>query len=327
MVETKEVAENIYMIDDQLYSIPKYGSVYLINEERKALIDTGPTTSISVVLDGIRQLGVRPEDINYIIVTHIHLDHAGGAGLLIRDMPNAQVIVHHRGAKHLVNPAKLISSAIAVQERAEEGLVKEAEVVPIEEERVKPVYDGDVIKLSEQQTLKIIDAPGHAPHEICIQESRNNGLFSGDAAGVSVSEHEVLVVVTPPPSFDADLSIATLKKLMKLQVSRLYYAHFGMSCEVQKNLQLAIDTLQAWDDIITESVTKNRYDGVAERLISHAYATLEPIMRKWPSLYEHLIKHDMPMSVDGYLQYYQNKHGIESNKRRNREGKQREDRE
>ncbi|MFC1987578.1 MBL fold metallo-hydrolase [Chloroflexota bacterium] len=313
MVDTKEVAENIYMIDNHLYSIPKFGSVYLINEERKALIDTGPTTSNSVVLDGIRHLGVRPEDINYIIVTHIHLDHAGGAGFLIRDMPNAQVIVHHRGAKHLVNPAKLVSSAMDAQAQVEDGQVVETEVAPIAEERVQPVYDGHVIELSEQQTLKIIDAPGHAQHELCIHESRNNGLFIGDTAGVFVSENEILVMVAPPPNFDADLSITTLKKLMKLRASRIYFAHFGMSREVQRNLQSAIDWLQDWDDIITEAAGKNRRDGAMEGLMSHACARLEPIRNKSPLIYDYLIKHDMPMSIDGYLKYYQDKHGISLN--------------
>ncbi len=313
MVDTKEVAENIYMIDDQLYSIPKFGSVYLLNEERKALIDTGPATSNSVVLDGIRQLGVSPEDMNYIIVTHIHLDHAGGAGLLIRDMPDAQVIVHHRGAKHLVNPAKLIASAMAARTHDDKDLIEYNEVVPIEEERVKPVYDGNVIKLSEQQTLKSIDAPGHAPHELCIQESRNNGLFTGDAAGISIADNAVLTVITPPPSFDADLSINTLKKLMELRASRIYFAHFGMSCEVQENLQLAIDTLQTWGNIINESVNDNRYDSVADKVMVHIYATLEPVRGKWPAIYEYLVKYEMPMSIDGYLKYYQDKHRIDLN--------------
>ena len=161
MVDIKEVAENIYLIDDQLYSNPEWGSVYLINEEKKALVDTGPATSVSVVLDGIKRAGVRSEDIDYIIVTHIHLDHAGGTGVIIKGMPHAQVLVHHKGARHLVNPAKLISSAIEVQ--GEETMVKHGEVVPIEAERVKLVYEGDVLKLSDEQVLRFIDAPGHAP--------------------------------------------------------------------------------------------------------------------------------------------------------------------
>ena len=97
MAHPVEVAENVSMIDDQLYSVPQHGSVYLLNEEKKALIDSGPVTSARVVLDGIRESGVRPEDIDYLIVTHIHLDHGGGAGVLLKNMPKARVVVHHRG--------------------------------------------------------------------------------------------------------------------------------------------------------------------------------------------------------------------------------------
>ncbi len=319
MVNTRKVAENIYLIDDHLYSIPEYGSVYLLDEDKKALIDTGPTSSVPFVLDDIRQLGFRPEDINYIIATHIHLDHAGGAGALISHMPNARVIVHHRGAKHLVDPSRLIRSSIAAQTQVEEGIARDTEIIPITAERVQSAQDGDVIRLSARQTLKIIEAPGHAPHELCLQESRNNGLFTGDAAGVSVGDNKALVIVSSPAGFDADIAITTLKKLMTLQASRLYFAHFGATAEVQKNLRLAVDRLQAWNDIIAESVSNDRRDGVVEKLLAQAATTLESIKPEYPLIYDYLIKHNMPMSADGHLKYYQDKHGIELNYRRNSE--------
>ena len=305
MVDIKEVAENIYMIDDQLYSIPELGSVYLINEERKALIDTGPATSVSVVLDGIKRAGVRSEDIDYVIVTHIHLDHAGGAGVIIKDMPHAQVLVHHRGAKHLVRPMKLISSVIEVQ--GEETMVKHGEVLPIEAERVKPVYEGDVLKLSEKQVLRFIDAPGHAQHELCIYESRNGGLFTGDAAGISVNG--ILLLDTPPPNFDLELYISTLERLIKLEATRIYFGHFGMSNKIQENLRLAIDKVQVWYDMITEAVKEDGFEAAAERVMAQVCAELEPI-KKMESLYEFLTKIYLPKSIAGYLKYYQEKHGV-----------------
>lgn len=307
MVDIKEVAENIYMIDDQLFSNPEFGSVYLINEEKKALIDTGPATSVSVVLDGIKRAGVRSEDIDYIIVTHIHLDHAGGAGVIIKGMPHAQVIVHHRGARHLVNPARLVSSTIEVQ--GEEAMVKHGEVVPVEAERVKPVYEGDVLKLGEKQDLRFIDAPGHAPHELCIYESRNSGLFVGDAAGMSVAENEILLLDTPPPSFDAELCINTLERLMKLKATMIYFAHFGVSDKVQENLRLAIDKLQVWDDMITEAVKEGGLEAAVERIMAQVGAELEPI-RKVEPLYKYMTEVATPLSIAGYLKYYQKKHGV-----------------
>ncbi len=314
MVGINEVAENIYMIDNQLYSIPKWGSVYLISEEKKALIDSGPTTSVNAVLGGIKKIGVRPEDIDYIIVTHIHLEHAGGAGVLIRDIPQAQVVVHHRGAWHLVNPAKLISSATEAQ--GEETMLREGEVVPIEEHKVRPVHDGDEIRLSEGQILRFIDAPGHAPHELCIYESRNNGLFTGDAVGVYIAKGEILLPATQPPNFDLELCLNTLNKLMKLKATMIYFSHFGVSNKAQEILRLAVDNLQVWDDIVTQAVKENRFDSAAERLAAQAYAKLEPI-KEMKSLYEHLTNFNIPLSVNGYIKYYQEKHESELDKRRN----------
>ena len=111
MINVTEIAEKVYMIDDQLYSIPQAGSVYFLDEDKKALVDTGPATSSGVVIEGIKRVGRKPEDISYIIVTHIHLDHSGGVGRLIKSIPGADVIVHHRAVKHVINPEKLIKSA------------------------------------------------------------------------------------------------------------------------------------------------------------------------------------------------------------------------
>jgi len=305
MVDIKEVAENIYMLDNQLYSIPKWGSIYLIDEEKKALIDTGPATSVSTVLDGVKRAGVRPEDIDYLIVTHIHLDHAGGTGVLIKDMPQAKVVVHHRGARHLVNPAKLVSSVLAAQ--GEEAMRQYGEVVPIETERVTPVCGDDVLRLSEQQVLRFIDAPGHAPHELCIYESRNNGLFSGDAVSISVVENEVLLPVTPPPGFDLESYLDTLERLMLLKATAIYFAHFGVSNKVQESLQLAMDKLRFWDNIVSKAVKEDGFDAAAEKLKTQLYNELEPV-RKMESLYKFLTGELIPLNIAGYLKYYQEKH-------------------
>jgi len=307
MVDIKEVAENIYLIDNQFCSIPEWGSVYLINEEKKALVDTGPTTSVNFVLDGIKRVGVDPEEIDYLIITHVHLDHAGGAGVLIQDMPHAQVAVHHKGARHLANPVKLVDGARVAQ--GEEIMAKLGEVVPIEMKRLRPVSEGDVIKLGEKQVLRFIDAPGHASHELCIYESRNNGLFSGDAIGISVAEDKVLVPATPPPSFDAELCINTLERLIKLKATMIYFAHFGVSDKVQENLRLAIDKLQVWDDMITEAVKGGGLEAAVERIMAQVCAELEPI-RKVEPLYKYMTEVVAPLSIAGYLKYYQKKHGV-----------------
>ena len=302
MANVDEVAENVYLIDDQLFSIPKLGSVYLLNEEKKALIESGPATSAKAVLDGIREVGVRPEDIAYVIVTHIHLDHAGGAGVLLKNMPQAKVAVHHKGAKHMANPAKLMTSMIEAQ--GEEALAIHGKVVPIESHRLLAIHDDDSIRLSDQQVLKFIDAPGHAPHELCIYESRNNGVFTGDAAGQYIEG--VVLPLQAPPSFDLELCINTIRRLMELKPSMIYSSHFGASNRAQQNLQLAIDKLQAWGHIVTETMKENTVDAAAERLRAQICAELEPA-RKMKSIYEFLTNSYVLMTVAAFIDYYQEK--------------------
>ncbi len=304
MVDIKEVAENIYMIDQQIYSISKWGSVYLINEEKKALVDAGPTTSANRVLDGIRGAGVSPEDIDYVIVTHIHLDHAGGAGVLIKHMPQAQVIVHYRGVKHMVNPARLVSSMLAAQ--GEEAMVRYGEMVPIAADQVKPVYEGDVLRLSKGQLLRFLDAPGHAPHELCIHESRNQGVFTGGAAGLYAAD-EVLLPITPPPSFNTELYIDTLERLMALEPAAIYFAHFGVSNTVQESLKSVRDKLLVWDDMVAEAIKKNKFDGVMEKIKDQTRAELKPV-RKMESLYKYLTGFFVPLNIAGFSKYYQEKY-------------------
>ena len=304
MVDVREVAEKIYLIDNKLYSIPKWGSVYLINEERKALVDPGPTTSANAVLEGISKAGVRPEDIDYLIATHIHLDHAGGVGVLVKNMPRARVVVHYKGAKHLANPAKLVDSVKAAM--GEEMMRKCGEVVPVEEERIKPVGEGDIIEMGDKQVLRFIEAPGHAPHELCIHESRNNGLFSGDAIGVSVADNEVLIPVTPPPSFDLEVYLQTLRRLKTLKASAIYYAHFGVSNKVREDLKLATDKLQSWADIVVKALDEDGFDNAAKKLKAQLYLELGPA-RKADSLYEYLTSGIVALNVAGYIKYYQNK--------------------
>ena len=307
MVDVVEVAENVYLIDDQVCSIPKLGSVYLLNEEKKALVDSGPPSSANIILDGIRKVGVRPEDINYIIVTHVHVDHAGGAGVLLKDMPQAQVVVHHKGARHLLKLAELMESTIKTV--GTEIIAQWGEVVPVEPERVQVVHDNDVIQLSEEQVLNFIDAPGHAPHELCIYERRNGGLFTGEALGLYFDD-EVLLPCHPPPSFDLEVCINTIQRLMTLNASRLYFAHFGVTDRVEEILQLAIDKLQIYGNIVAEAIKENALDDITERVLAQVVPELE-LMRRTPSVYKLIVGDLIPWGIAGFIHYYQQRYKAE----------------
>ncbi len=304
MVDVDEVGENVYLIDDQVCSIPKMGSVYLLNEEKKALVDSGPPSSASVVLDGIRKVGVRPEDINYIIVTHVHVDHAGGAGVLLKDMPRAQVIVHHMGARHLLKLVKLIDSTVKTV--GSEIIAQWGEAVPVEPERVQVVYDNDAIQLSEEQVLDFIDAPGHAPHELCIYERRNGGIFIGEALGLYFADDEVLLPCHPPPSFDLESCIKTIQRLMTLNASRLYFAHFGVTDRVEEIIQLAIDKLRIYDNIMAEAIRGDALNDITEKILAQVAPELE-LMRRVPSAYKLVVENLIPWGIAGFMDYYSKK--------------------
>ena len=305
MANVAEVAENIYMIDDQLYSVPKYGSVYFLDEDKKTLVDTGPATSSEIVIEGIKQIGNKPADVAYLIITHIHLDHSGGAGTLLKNMPKAQVIIHNRAAKHVINPGRLVHSVIEAQ--GEEAMIRNGEVVPVDECRVKPAHNGDTITLSDRQLLTLLETPGHAPHELCIHESRNNGVFVGDAVAHHVAGTDILVPVTPPPSFDLELYIDSLNKLMKLNASRLYFAHFGVSDQVEEKIKLAISELRTREEIIAEAARESNIDRAAEMVIDHACAVLQPIKKDMKAVYNHWAEVDIPLSARGHVSYYKKK--------------------
>ncbi|MBI2830753.1 MAG: MBL fold metallo-hydrolase [Chloroflexi bacterium] len=313
MVYTEEVAENVYLIDDNLYSVPGWGSVYLLKEDKTALIDSGPTTSMEAVIGGVRKLGLGLNDIDHIIITHIHLDHAGGAGTLAEEMPRAQVLVHHKGARHMVSPERLLKGVVEAQ--GQDMMVKCGKVVPIDQERVKSIYGDDVLELSPRQVLKFIDAPGHAPHELCIHESRNNGLFTGDALGVCVGPGDgILLPVTAPPNFDLEQFISTIERLMDLDASCLYFAHFCRREKAQENMQLCISKLEDWNTVIAETLEKEGLDTAAKKISALEIADLEPLKKdsSYQRLYKYMVDTRTPVSISGtgFVKYYREKHGI-----------------
>ncbi|HEY77640.1 MAG TPA: MBL fold metallo-hydrolase [Dehalococcoidia bacterium] len=305
MPDISEVAENIYMIDNQLFNIPKWGCVYLLNEDYKTLIETGPTNSIPFVLAGIKKIGFKPKDVAHIIVTHIHLDHAGGTGVLAQAMPQAQVIVHHKGARHLVNPTRLVESAIAA--RGNEFINMHGKVLPIDIHRVKAVNEGDRIQLSDQQMLHFIDAPGHAPHELCIFETRNCGLFTGDAVAVYIPDYDVLLPFHPPPHFNLELCLDTLLRLEGLSARTIYYSHFGISSSVKEHIQRSREQLMVWDNIFRTGARDSDWNEIESKMTSQACAQLEPLkgIKSVELLYEYLADNHIPLCAAGHIKYYQ----------------------
>ncbi len=236
---------------------------YVIRGEKPFLVESGPTNSISNLLSGLEELDVKFEDVEYVAVTHVHLDHGGGAGTLLKSLPNAKVIVHPRGLPHLVDPKRLWPSSQEVL-----GFVSEifGKPEPVPKERIIPVTVGS-FDLGYGEKLKVTETVGHASHNLSFQESFNGGVFPGDAAGTYLPEFDVVVPTTPPP-FYLDAALASLDKLISLKPTVIYFSHFGKATDAVQRLRDYKLQLQLWADIAKDGVKKNqRLEEIRDRII------------------------------------------------------------
>ncbi len=227
------------------------------------LVETGSQTSVPVVLDALAGLGVGPDDLAGIVVTHIHLDHAGGVGDLARAFPRATVYVHPVGARHLVDPSRLIASAARVYGDTLDSLYGRLDPTPVE--RVRALEDGDEILIGPGRTLTSVHSPGHASHHLALHDSESGVLFTGDAAGVRLPDIGVLRPATPPPDFDLDLAIRSLRTFAARRPSALALAHFGvLDADPLDVLGEAEDALRDWAAVAEAAWSKG--DDVAGAL-------------------------------------------------------------
>lgn len=216
---------------DTAFQRPGFAASYLLVENgRAAYIDTGHNAAVPTLLTALDETGLRVEDVDYVIVTHVHLDHAGGAGLLFASMPNATFVVHPRGARHMVDPSKLMAGAAAVY--GEEEVARTyGTLLPVPADRVLESHDGMTIDLAGR-TLEFIDTPGHARHHHCVWDERTRGWFTGDTHGVSYREligdsGRFMFPTTTPVQFDPAAAHASLDRLAERDPAWLYLTHFG----------------------------------------------------------------------------------------------------
>lgn len=306
MTETYEVAENIYLIDAEAAFEPKVTSVYLVDEEVKVLIETGSPAAKDTVVKELRKLGVNPSDISYILVTHIHLDHSGATGALLKEMPQARVLVHPRGSKHLIEPGKLINSTREVQ--GETVLKRYGLVVPADPVKIQTVEDNQVVPLGRGQKLRIMFLPGHAPHHLCVYEDKNKGVFTGDIAGLYIQELETTLPNSMPPSFDLELNIQSIEKILSLSPEILYFSHFGTTRKVSNCLNFARQQLRDWAEVISKVVDAYpNHDEAVEKLHDFINREGEPFKQVIPDFYDRVLQPHMCLCVRGFIDYFSKK--------------------
>ena len=225
---------HIVQIDTMLAGIPGMTGVHLIPGSQPALVDCGTQTSAPAVAAALEQAGVGPDDLAWIVLTHVHLDHCGAAGDLARMFPRATVVVHPRGARHLVDPARLVQGTHALFGDLSPAI---GGLAPVPPERVREAADGDVIPLGDGRGLRVVWAPGHARHHMALLDEAEGLLFAGDAVGVQMGGGQIYPTI-PPPEYDVDAALATLDVLEGLGASHMYVSHFGPAAQPGEALDI-----------------------------------------------------------------------------------------
>ena len=245
------LANGIHVIDTGFHR-PVFDASYLIVERgRAAFVDTGTNHSVPRLLAALAAAGLAPEAVDYVIATHVHLDHAGGVGLLMRALPSARLVVHPLGARHLVNPAQLIASACRVYGQ-DEVTRSYGDVVGVAAERVLRTADDMTLELAGRP-LKFLDTPGHARHHHCIWDERSRGFFTGDTFGLSYREFDTargawIMPTTTPIQFEPEAMRQSIQRMVAYRPESLYLTHYGRVGDVPRLAELLLgqmDTMVA----------------------------------------------------------------------------------
>jgi glyoxylase-like metal-dependent hydrolase (beta-lactamase superfamily II) len=239
-----ELGHDVYEIDTQLAGYPGITAGYLILGERPCLVETGTAPSAPVVRDALAALGVGPHDLATVVVTHIHLDHAGGAGDIAAMFGDAEVVVHERGARHLADPARLMSSARMVYGDALDTLFGTMNPTPAG--RIRTVGERGTVDLGGGRRLDSHYSPGHARHHVGLIDSVSGDLYVGDAAGVYIPETGDLRPATPPPDFDLDTALGSVRMFAALRPQRLLFSHYGPVADVEETLARSAEEIRLW---------------------------------------------------------------------------------
>jgi glyoxylase-like metal-dependent hydrolase (beta-lactamase superfamily II) len=241
------IGPGVWEIDTLLGGWTRLTAGYLIEGPAPVLVETGSQTSVPALLAALSEHGVTPGDLAGVAVTHIHLDHAGGVGDVARAFPDATVYVHEKGARHLVDPERLVRSAARVYGELLDSLYGRIEPTPAA--RLRVLADGETIDVGQGRNLVTVDSPGHAKHHLALHDSESGILFAGDAVGVRLPDAGILRPATPPPDFDLQQAITSLRKFRARTPTGVALAHYGLLPDPLAMLEEAEDTLRHWAQV------------------------------------------------------------------------------
>jgi glyoxylase-like metal-dependent hydrolase (beta-lactamase superfamily II) len=241
---TVPLGHEVFQIDTRMAGYDGITAGYLIRGDRPCLVETGTAPSAPVIRDALAGLGIGPGDLATVVVTHIHLDHAGGAGDIAAMFPAAQIVVHQRGARHLADPSRLMAGARMVYGDALERLF--GELAPVPAGRIVALDDVGTVDLGGGRRLDSYYSPGHAKHHVGLVDSDTGDLYVGDAAGVYLPDTGDVRPATPPPDFDLESALASVRRFAALQPSRLLFSHYGPVDRVSEILERSAEEIIIW---------------------------------------------------------------------------------
>jgi glyoxylase-like metal-dependent hydrolase (beta-lactamase superfamily II) len=241
------IGPGVWEIDTLLGGWTRMTAGYLIEGPSPVLVETGSQSSVPALLEALEDHGVAATGLAGVAVTHIHLDHAGGVGDVARAFPRATVYVHEKGARHLVDPERLVQSAGRVYGDLLDSLYGRLDPTPAE--RIHVLADGETIEIGPGRSLTTVDSPGHAKHHLALHDSESGILFAGDAVGVRLPDSGVLRPATPPADFDLDQAVTSLRKFRARTPTGVALAHYGLLPDPLPMLEEAEDILRRWAEV------------------------------------------------------------------------------
>ena len=270
---------------------------YVIRDRGIALIDPGPSASVNNLLSGLEALHIRPESVNYIVCTHIHLDHSGGLGSILKLLPSARAIVHEKAVPHLIDPARLWAGSRQVLGQL---ALDYGQPEPVPAERLTVAREGGLIDLGNFK-LEVVLTPGHAPHHLSLLDKSLGILFVGEAAGAYFQDIQLILPSTPPP-FDLASAISSLDKLMAWQPREICYAHFGSAADAVVRMKQYQKMLIEYGRLILRQADKDRVFVFNEILRT---TSLQETLSHLPPDRRQTCLSLLQNSVAGFLDYFQ----------------------
>ena len=282
------------------------GSYLLAGENELAIIDPGPGSMLESLLASIREAGFDPQDVTHILPTHVHLDHAGATGSLVRLLPKAQVYVHSKGAPHLIDPSKVLASAQRIYGSRLKPMWGEIEPTPAP--RVHRIEGGAILQVAGRR-LEVHYTPGHAVHHVIFFDAHSGELFAGDVAGVRLPGVDYVRPPTPPPDLDLEAWSDSLSLIRSLRPDVLYIGHFGAVRDIPQHFARLREKLSAWGEFVLDAMRKGKEEAeIIALLIEQTQPELQRIARDPHAIQRYEIATNYAMTVQGYMRYWRKKH-------------------